>query len=425
MQERYGGFEKSVSTAEVIDDVCSMLRKWMVHNTHPRYYGLYNPSVHESAVIADLLTAAFNPQLAAWSQSRGPNEIERYVINFFLERLGFDPATATGSFASGGAEANFQAVPVALTHAFPEYPEGGVAACPARPVFYVSADVHHSFEKIAHVTGLGRDAQRTVAVDVRLRLDVDDLKRRVAADRERGLRPFLVAATAGTTAAGVVDPLDEIARFCREEELWMHVDAAWGGAAVLSPELAPCVKGIESADSVTWDAHKWLSVPMGAGMFFCRHRESVERTFRTSTSYMPSLDGDGVDPYATTMQWSRRFIGLKVFMALAEKGAGGYRREIESMVRMGDALRDRLRRSGWKIVNDTPLPVVCFTHERVEKGDASLTDVVREIHRRGDAWISEVRLGNGSSALRACITSYRTSEDDIGILVERLDEAIR
>jgi glutamate/tyrosine decarboxylase-like PLP-dependent enzyme len=424
LRERYGAFERPMPLEALLEDVRSMMRKWIVHNTHPRYFGLFNPSVHLAAVMADTLVAAYNPQLAVWSQAPGAQEIERFTLEFFLERLGFDPGESIACFTSGGAEANQSAVLAALSHAFPRYGDEGVAALESMPLLYASGESHHSLEKIAHMTGIGRKALKLVRVDRRLRLDTADLQRRIAEDRAKGYHPFMVVGTAGTTGAGIIDPLEEIANLCGRENLWFHVDAAWGGAAVLSPKLQGTVKGIESADSVTWDAHKWLSVPMGAGMFFCRHRDAVAEAFRATTPYMPGSTEDTFDPYITTIQWSRRFTGLKVFMALAEMGAGGYGEEIEHQARMGRELEVRLVRKGWKVVNETPLPVVCFTHERIETGKIAIADILNKIYEQGRHWLSEVRLPGGARALRVCICSYRTGISDIDLLVRELEEII-
>src|SRR5438552_9819195 len=214
------------------------------------------------------------------------------------------------------------------------------------------------------MTGLGRRAIRTIATERNLTMDLRDLARQVAEDRRRGFAPFMVVGTAGTTAAGAIDPLPEVGRFCRSEDLWLHVDAAWGGAAILSPRLRGYLAGIDAADSITCDAHKWFSVPMGAGMFFCRHPAAVGAAFRAQTRYMPpQTAGPVVDPYTTSVQWSRRFIGLKLFLALAQRGASGYVEMIEHQARMGDVLRESLTRAGWRIVNHTPLPLVCFTRD--------------------------------------------------------------
>jgi len=380
--------------------------------------------VHEASVIADALVAAYNPQLATWTHSPAANEIERFVLEFLLCRLGFDPAASAASFTSGGMEANLSAIPVALTRAYPAYREEGLRACWPPPVIYLSAEGHHSFAKAAQVTGLGRGALRLVAVREDLRLDVDELERRIAEDRERGLRPLLAVGTAGTTGAGVVDPLAPLAALCRREGLWLHVDAAWGGAALLAPRLKPHLEGIEEADSVTWDAHKWLSVPMGAGMFFCRHPEAVAGAFGTPASYMPGTAAGTFDPYLTSLQWSRRFTGLKLFMALAELGASGMAALVEHQARMGEELRELLAGRGWTLVNTTPLPVVCFTHPRVEQGTADLDRLLDRIYRQGKTWVSAVTLPHGRRALRACITSFRTESEDLQMLVEALEEAL-
>ena len=228
--------------------------------------------------------------------------------------------------------------------------------------------------------------------------------------------PLMVVATAGTTAAGVIDPLPDLARFCRSEELWLHVDAAWGGAAVISPRLRGHLAGIEAADSITCDAHKWLSVPMGAGMFFCRHAEAVGEAFRAETFYMPQrTPGPVSDPYTTTVQWSRRFIGLKLFLSLAQHGESGYADMIEHQAHMGDVLRESVTRAGWRVVNRTPLPVVCFTR------DGLVTSrFLAALYQRQIAWMSEIRLGDGDPVVRACITSYRTTEAEIEWVVGQM-----
>src|SRR5262249_43667114 len=162
------------------------------------------------------------------------------------------------TFTSGGTEANLSAVTVALQSAFPDYGEHGLGSLSARPALYLTGEAHHGFNKIAHMTGIGRRAIRPVTTDRRLKLRVDSLRCQVRQDRKDGWAPFMIVGTAGTTAAGVIDPLPEIAKFCREENLWFHVDAAWGGAAILSPALKQNLAGIEQADSITCDAHKWF-----------------------------------------------------------------------------------------------------------------------------------------------------------------------
>lgn len=411
-------FSRPAPLEAIVADVEEMMRRWHVQVTHPRYFGLFNPSVTVASVVADTLVAAFNPQLATWRTSPAANEIERHTLSWLAGRFGL-PGDAVANFTSGGAEANLSAVVVALTRAFPEYGERGLRSIAGTPTIYLTGESHHSFNKIAHMTGLGRAALRTVAIDGRLRMDVGDLAKQVATDRGNGHAPFMVVGTAGTTAAGAIDPLPELAAFCRSEGLWLHVDAAWGGAAILSPRLRGYLAGIEAADSITCDAHKWFSVPMGAGMFFCRHAESVRAAFHAETSYMPDTTaGPVLDPYTSTTQWSRRFIGLKLFLALAERGESGYVEMIEHQTRMGDLLRESLKRAGWTIVNASPLPLVCFTREGVVP-----SALLKTLYERQIAWMSEVRLGNRTDpVLRACVTSYRTSESDVEQVVEQMTD---
>ena len=413
-------FAAARSADEVLDDVTAMLTRWSVHVTHPRYFGLFNPSVSLMSILADALVAAFNSQLAAWAHSPAANEIERHVLRFVGERLGLPRDEVVGTFTSGGAEANFTGVLVALSRAFPEFAEEGARALRGQPVLYASEEAHHSFVKIAHQCGLGRRAVRLVPVDAELRMDVASLTDAIARDRRKGDCPFLVVGTAGSTSAGVIDPLEALADVCEHEKLAYHVDAAWGGAAALSPFLRPVLAGIERADSVTVDAHKWLSVPVAAGMFLCRHREALRDTFRIDAAYVPPGEPGTTDPYLYSMQWTRRFIGLKLFLSLAVEGEAGYASVIERQAVLGDALRERLAAAGFRIVNRTPLPLACF----VDVGGAAPDAIVREVLARGRAWISVTRL-RGEPVIRACITSFRTSESDLDVLVEELVAARR
>lgn len=414
-------FKRTMALDEVIADVEQMLRKWQVQVTHPRYFGLYNPSVMPASVVADTLVAMFNPQLANWRTSPAANEIERHTLAWLTDKFGL-PQDSIATFTSGGSEANLSAVVVALTWAFPEYGEHGLQKLSGQPKIYLTEETHHGFNKIAHMAGLGRRSLRIIATDSGLRMRAEELKKCVAEDRRNGFLPFMVIGSAGTTAAGVIDPLPEIARVCKEEGLWFHADAAWGGAAVVSPSLRLHLAGIECADSITCDAHKWLSVPMGCGMLFCRHRESVAQAFRSDVTYMPAKSagsrdtaGTTFDPLTNSAQWSRRFIGLKLFMALAEHGEAGYAEMLERQARLGRMLRESLAASGWRIVNSTPFPVVCFTRDGLEP--AVLLAALRE---RQVAWMSEAQLG-GVPVMRACITSFKTTEQDIAWVVGEMN----
>jgi glutamate/tyrosine decarboxylase-like PLP-dependent enzyme len=289
----------------------------------------------------------------------------------------------------------------------------------------VRDQAHDSLVKIAHACGLGRTALRRIASDANQRLDVDQLRAQIAIDRARGCAPFLVVATAGTTASGAIDPLGAIADVCAAEALSLHVDAAWGGAALLTDQLAHHLAGIARADSITWDAHKTLPVPMGAGMFIARGRAATEVTFQVHTAYVPDGEPGTIDLYQHSLQWSRRFIGLKVFMTLAELGERGIAALVDRQVARAAVLRAELVAAGWSIDNASPLPVICFSHPALGPAGERVAELVQAVVARGEVWLSEVRHGNGRHVVRACITNVDTTDADVHALIVELTRGLR
>jgi glutamate/tyrosine decarboxylase-like PLP-dependent enzyme len=416
-------FEKPLDPSRAIRDLVPQLTRYQVHTPHPSYFGLFNPNPTTMSIAADALVAALNPQLAAWSHNPIASEIELHLVRSLSEKFGIPRDQADGVFTSGGWEANQTALLAALTHRWPQFHTSGLRSLDDDPVFYVSAEGHHSFAKAARASGLGIHALREIPVTDRLQMDPAALRSAIEHDRAAGRAPFLAVATAGTTGAGAIDPLPEIAGIAREHALWFHVDAAWGGAAALIPEMRSLLDGIEHADSITFDAHKWLSVSMGAGMFLTRHSDILTRAFSTATAYMPK-EGDrmqAVDPYSHSLQWSRRFIGLKLFLSLAVAGWDGYAATIRHQTAMGDLLRTRLREEGWTIVNATPLPLVCFTMDGWTLADCQ--QIANAVIESGQAWISTIQVGpHKQPALRACITNYATEPRHIEALLAVLEK---
>lgn len=403
------------------------LRAALTHVTHPRYFGLFNPSVRPAGVLGDALASLYNAQLAAWSHGAAAIELERLALETLGKGIGFSGSSSSGihaSFTSGGNEANFSALQCALAQRFPQWELVGARGLPPVRV-YVSELGHHSILKSARMSGLGDRSVLEIPCDARQRMDLTALQDAIETDRAEGIEPLMVVATAGTTGFGSVDPLQAIGDMAHGHGTWFHVDAAWGGAASLSKRLREVLTGIDQADSVTWDAHKWLSVPIGAGMFFCKHPAAAARAFAVETGYMPPAAGEvSGEPYAVTAQWTRRAIGLKVVMALGELGLEGYARLIDRQADLGDLLRKQLRAQGWEIVNDTPLPVVCFTNDALREGNPEPATVVERIQQRGKCWISSLPW-RGEPVLRACITSYQTTELDLEVLLSELAEGAK
>lgn len=414
-------FTQPIEPLQALQFARDNLLDFQVHTPHPRYFGLFNPAPTTMGIAADALVAAFNPQLAAWSHNPFASEVERHLVLAFAERFGYDAALADGAFCSGGAEANHTALICALVNKFPDYAKRGLRALEKQPVVYVSAQSHHSLVKAARFCGLGTDAVREIKTNGKFQMCAEDLATQIEIDRKEGFLPFLVAATAGTTNGGIIDDLAATGEIARKENLWFHTDAAWGGAAAFVPEMRPLLSGIERADSITFDAHKWLSVPMGAGIFLTRHNQILSEACRITTDYMPrDASTFGVnDPFAHSMQWSRRFIGLKVFLSLAVAGWQGYAAAIRHQAEMGNLLRHELEQNDWEIVNETQLAVVCFRDKSdIGKTEEFLSKIANEAVSSGKTWISLTRLNEETPVLRACITNYRTEESDVRFLVQ-------
>jgi len=420
-------FTRPLDPLDAVDFVARNLWDYQVHTPHPRYFGLFNPAPTTMGIVADTLVATFNPQLAGSNHSPFAIEVEQHLIRSFARKFGYEAADADGAFTSGGAEANHTALLTGLVHKFPEFARTGMRGLDRQPTLYVSTQTHHSFIKAAPACGLGSEAVRQVPVDGALQMDVEALAEQIARDRAAGFAPYLVVATAGTTNAGVIDPIERIAEVAAHERLWLHTDDSWGGAAALVPDLRHLLQGIEQSDSITFDAHKWLSVPMGAGLYLTRHRSILEQAFHIKTDYMPiSVSGPNVvEPYTHSIQWSRRFIGLKVFLSLLVAGWDGYAAVIKHQATMGELLRQALEASRWMVVNQTKLPVVCFVDRQTPEPEsgAIIDTVARKVVSSGEVWISTTRLNKGLSVLRACITNYRTDSKDIEALICALDKA--
>lgn len=415
-------FERPLDPARVVADTARLLRENLLHTAHPGYYGVFNPAASTMGVLADALVAAFNPQLASSASAAIAIEMERHLLDWFARRFGYD--VSIGTFTNGGTAANHTALLAALTRKVPGFATDGVGG--SRPVVYTSGETHHSILRAARMCGLGTGAVVELPVDAELKLDARALAARVAADRAAGRLPLFVVATLGTTSAGTFDDCAAIADVAAREGLWLHADAAWGGAAILLDEHRALFAGVERADSIALDAHKWLSVPMGAGLFLSRHPRILEETFRVDRSpYMPghTYDARDVEPYKESLEWSRRFVGLKLWMTLATHGVDGYRAVLRRQVALGHRLRGALAQKNWRIENRTPLPVVCFTDPA--HPDLDTAAFTARVAATGRAWITPTELATGQKVLRAGIASFTTTDDDVDALVETLTELRR
>src|SRR4051812_32364900 len=298
--------EGGADPAYVLKELAQDLIDYGFHVPSANYFGLMNPTPTYMAVLAEALVAALNPQLATTNRSQLASKIEDETIRWIAERVGWldPPASIGGTFTSGGNEANFSALALALTHHFPRYVQEGLASIGAHPVFYASCEAHHSLDKSAGLLGLGRNNLVRVGVNEAAQLDVHDLDNAIHNDKKHGRKPFCVVATVGTTNSGAIDNLETISYLCKQHDLWLHVDGAYGASAIFSDRYRDVVKGIELADSIAIDPHKWLAMPFSAGVILTNKIHLLEQAFGVETPYMPKAGAARPDNFKVSTQWS-------------------------------------------------------------------------------------------------------------------------
>ncbi|HET8946044.1 MAG TPA: aminotransferase class V-fold PLP-dependent enzyme, partial [Candidatus Polarisedimenticolia bacterium] len=297
---------------------------------------------------------------------------------------------------------------------------------------YTSTEAHHSIHKAAALLGIGRDNVRSVAVDDRQRMDVDDLVRQIAQDRASGTDPFCVVATAGSVVTGAVDPLADIAAIAREYGLWMHVDACYGGFAVLAPSGRPLLRALSLADSIALDPHKWLYLPVDAGCILYRRPEAARRAFRQEADYTRMFGSGRLEQTAFWdygPELSRRFRALKIWLALKHHGAEAFSASIEEDLQLARLLAEKVRGTrGLELLSRGDLGIVCFRYvppgPRLPEADLTRLNeaVLVSLQRRGRAFVSNA-LVRGRFALRACLVNYRTTGADLDMLLREVQGA--
>jgi glutamate/tyrosine decarboxylase-like PLP-dependent enzyme len=409
-------FERPRPLEEMLRWTIERMEQGIVQMTNPRYFGLFNPGPSFPAQCADRIAGVFNPQLASSASSPVPVELERHVVRAIARRAAL-PEDAAGHFATGGSESNYTALLCALTRAHSGFACDGARAFAGPVRIYTSRDCHIAWLKAAHQAGVGRTALRLVATDGRGRMDPQALRSAIALDRGNGAVPVMVVATAGTTGAGMIDPLHACADIARDERLWYHIDAAWGGAALASNRLRKVLDGIERADSITIDAHKWLATTMGCAIFITRHAHLLSEAFHASTSFMPSSVA-GVDPYLNSVQWSRRFLGLRLFLALASAGWEGLGAHVERSVEVVERVKERLVGLGWTVANESALAVLDVVPP-LELGP--VRELVRRVVTSGQAWVAPTAF-EGRDVVRICATNGETTLEDVDTLVAALNQ---
>ena len=394
----------------------------------PRYFGQFNPTPLPIGVWADALTSMLNQNAGAWRNGPTSAMIEARVIRWLCDLLNYGPKSF-GTLASGGSEANLIALKCARDSVATSIKDRGVRTAPGDLVVYASEQCHYSIDKSADILGLGREALRKIPTDDRFHISVEALIEVITKDREAGRVPCCIVGVAGTTSMGVIDPLEALAEVARENDCWYHVDAAYGGPLAFSPQHKDKLRGIELADSITFDPHKWMFVPFSCGATLVRDGGRVLRDAFDMTPEYLSEDRGGADVEFDFFRYgqmgTRRFNSLKLWMALKFMGREGYARTVERQIDLTNYLAKQLDGLEHFVrVGEVETAVCCFRYLPDPDLDGPELDRIQQrlqqiIERSGEAWLTTTVL-NGRRAMRVNINSFLTEQHHIDDLVKLL-----
>ncbi len=421
--------ENGASPTELLTHATDLLLDNSLFNGHPRFWGYITSSPAPIGILGDMLASAINANLGGWQLSPMATEMEAQTVRWIAELLGY-PSNCGGILVSGGNMANFLCFLAARVEAAKYNVQAkGLNENPNGPFrVYASKETHTWIQKATDLFGLGTDSIRWIKTDQKQRIDLSALREAVKNDRQNGDIPMMIVGTAGTVSTGAVDPLPELASYCRENKIWFHVDGAYGAFAALADDVDQAIHGLSEADSVAVDPHKWLYAPLEAGCSLVRDPEKLRRAF----SYHPPYYhfGEEATNYVDFgMQNSRGFRALKVWLAIQQVGKSGYQRMISEDI--------RLTREMFRAVENTPelealtcdLSIMTFRYVPVDlqekDGDPETEEYLNSLNeellvrlkRSGELFISNAVI-NDRFVLRACIVNFRTSQSDVEALPE-------
>ena len=403
---------------EILQQAVSEVLTYATRLDHPRTFAFVPTTPTWPGVVADFLAAGFNPNVCTWLVASGPSEVELVVLEWFRKWIGY-PDSAGGLLTSGGSAASLDAL-VAARHD---------AGNPQNPSLYISDQAHSALPRAAIIVGVPREHIRTVPTDENLRMDLDALRRTIVEDRTAGLHPIAVCANGGTTSSGTIDPLETIADICKSEGIWLHVDAAYGGFSMITEQGKRLLKGIEQADSICLDAHKWLFQPYEAGCILVKDGMKLEASFAVRPSVLQDTVWGKNHTNLTDrgLQLSRSFRALKVWMSVKTFGMAAFRQAVSNGLNLAQHAEQFIRRSPMlETVYPASLGIVCF---RVNPDDANLCEaeldsinrgVLARVFWDGQAFMSSTMIRDKFS-LRLCILNHTTTWNDVRETLESIE----
>jgi glutamate/tyrosine decarboxylase-like PLP-dependent enzyme len=431
---------KEATTLQALIEDCQDVIEGSRHNGHPRFFGyVASPSTPVGA-FADLLASTLNPSVTSWRSSPSATQIEQTVVRWLGSLIGYDD-NAHGLLTSGGSLANLTALLIAhRNRSTSPVSETGIQDSGPQMTVYASDQVHFSIIKAADILGLGHQSVRLIPTDDRFCVDIAALREAIERDRQQGLKPFCVVGSAGTAATGAIDSLIEIGDLAREHDLWFHVDGAYGAPAAMIGERNPEFAGLELADSVSLDPHKWLYTPVDCGCLLFRDASTARKAFTAEADYVKVHELAEIESFAFWdygIELSRRFRALKVWLTLKYYGAQRIAAAIADDIAMANYMAESvLECPQLELLAPVQLSICCFRYVPLQlrtQLEASASDVERErveaeinrvneqimyrVQRGGQAYLSNAML-RGKFALRACVINFRTTRADIDLTLQ-------
>ena len=395
------------SMRSILNDFDRLIMPAVTHWNHPRFHAYFSISSSAPGILGEMLTAALDANGMLWKSCPAATELEQVTTAWMLEWLGL-PKSWFGMILDSASSGALQAIVAARQRS---EPESRVAGPSGRLVAYVSEQTHSSVEKAAITAGIGQANIRHIAVDHQFRMRPDALAETVRRDLARGMRPFFVAATVGTTSSTAVDPVSEIAAICREHGLWLHVDAAYGGSLAIIPECRWFLGGVQKADSFVTSPQKLMTVPMDCSLFYTRHPEVLRNAFSLEAEYLKTDAGDAVDYMDYGLALGRRFRALKLWFVMRYFGRDGMiailRRGIALAAWLGERIASDER---FELAAPVNMGLVCFRLRG--GGDGDTRELMRRINSSGRYFVSHTVL-DGRFTIRVAMGNMRTQQTDI------------
>ncbi|MAY21609.1 MAG: decarboxylase [Flavobacteriaceae bacterium] len=405
--------EQAASPKEVLQLVLDQVMAKSTNVAHPKSYSFVPGPSNFVGAMGDALASGFNIFSGGWAASPAAAELEIVTLNWLLKIFGFPVKKGGGIFTSGGSMANLTAVVTARR-----------VKCGddfSKAVIYLSDQAHSSNIKAIRILGFRKEQIRIIPTDQEFKFGVNKLKNAIAKDRLEGYQPFCLIATAGTTNTGTVDPLTELAKICKHEDIWFHIDGAYGGAAILGKDGKQLLKGIQKADSLTVDPHKWFYQPYEIGCLLVRNHKWLKSTFTEKPEYLRDVEGNTseINFYDHGVELTRRFRALKFYMSIKTFGLKEFRRAIDYNMQLAEKVEKKLRKSAhWEVISPATLAVINFRYNPIDKGfsekklDALNQLISKKVVESREALLVTTIL-NKQVVLRMCLINPRTTLQDV------------